>query len=348
MKIAIVGYADERVGKWDETDVSKGLPGSEECVVYGTIEMARIGHEVDIFMNPKTEHKNMGVNWYNISKLNLMLRKKKYDVAILWRRLDPNVLNGKCRKVLSWLHDSPYNPSGYNFPNFSGILILSKHHQEQYTQAYKNYSKIPHVICGNGYVDMQFLDKNVAKNKYSVGYYSNYSRGLNILLKIWPKIREAYPEATLDIYYGREVWGACSREELDRIISDIIKLKDSGVIEHGMVGHQELAKGMMSNSIWAYPCTTATETFCITAVKCQAAGCIPVTTRIGALAETVSQDAFTIDNITTWADVDRYRDLLLSVMEKVDTIDRSKYITFAKQYNWEECVSKIETFWKGL
>jgi hypothetical protein len=38
--------------------------------------------------------------------------------------------------------------------------------------------------------------------------------------------------------------------------------------------------------VWAYP-TNFSETYCISALEAQAAGAIPVTTRIAALAETV-------------------------------------------------------------
>jgi 2-polyprenyl-3-methyl-5-hydroxy-6-metoxy-1,4-benzoquinol methylase len=65
-----------------------------------------------------------------------------------------------------------------------------------------------------------------------------------------------------------------------------------GVTEHGRVSHGDLAKAMLGIQVWAYP-TEFTETHCITALKTQEAGCIPVVTEVAALKETV-QSGYTI------------------------------------------------------
>lgn len=126
------------------------------------------------------------------------------------------------------------------------------------------------------------------KRKNSVGYFSAYYRGLECLLDMWPKIRESVPDATLDVYYGWESWLALQGEDdfYERMERKFEELADSGVTVHGRVSHQELADAMRSIQVWAYP-TEFTEIHCITALKAQEAGCYPVTTNVGALAETV-------------------------------------------------------------
>jgi glycosyltransferase involved in cell wall biosynthesis len=54
----------------------------------------------------------------------------------------------------------------------------------------------------------------------------------------------------------------------------------------GRIGHLEVARQFLSAGIWAYP-TASTETSCITAMKAQAAGAVPVVIPSGALDETV-------------------------------------------------------------
>lgn len=130
------------------------------------------------------------------------------------------------------------------------------------------------------------------KRKHSAGYFSSYDRGLECLLNMWPRIRKLVPDATLDIYYG---WGAF--DEMHRSNPKLMKwkwemirkfhdLKDQGVTEHGRVSHEDLAKAMLGIKVWAYP-TEFTEINCITALKAQEAGMVPVVTNVAALKETV-------------------------------------------------------------
>jgi glycosyltransferase involved in cell wall biosynthesis len=54
----------------------------------------------------------------------------------------------------------------------------------------------------------------------------------------------------------------------------------------GRTNQDGLAKAWLEAKVWAYP-TWFTETSCISAMEAQAAGAVPVTTRLAALAETV-------------------------------------------------------------
>lgn len=128
----------------------------------------------------------------------------------------------------------------------------------------------------------------MTKRKNSVGYFSAYYRGLECLLNMWPKIRERVPNATLDVYYGWESWVALQGEDdfYYRMEAKFNEMADQGLTVHGRVSHEELARAMGQIQVWAYP-TEFTEIHCITALKAQEAGCYPVTTNVGALAETV-------------------------------------------------------------
>lgn len=139
---------------------------------------------------------------------------------------------------------------------------------------------------------------------HSVGYFSSYDRGLITLLEMWPKIREAVPDSTLDIYYGWNGFDEAHRSnpkqmkwkwDVIRLLHD---LKELGVAEHGRVSHEELAAEMKRIKVWAYP-TSFAEINCITAIKAQAAGMIPVTTHCYALKETVLIDEPEVTDIDT-------------------------------------------------
>lgn len=352
LRVAILGYKSALIAPWDPFTTEHGLPGSEECVVYASQELVKRGYDVDIYMDPPEKSiwrlAFSNPQWFPQELWHDNRHIATYDLVIMWRRFDLAVGRKRGKKVFVWLHDSPPQLApGLKlplFPKFDSVLILSEHHRRQFSH-WPGFNDIPYTICGNGYVVEQFKEPMSYTNPYSIGYYSNYSRGLSILLLIWPEIKRAFLEATLSICYGREHWGTMTAQQLDWIVTRIEAYKDLGVTEYGKVGHKQLADIMQSTSIWAYPCNSLGETFCITAVKCQAAGCIPVTTRIAALNETVHPDAPHLLQINDMDDVTKYKDLLLATLERIRdgrelTAERQKYIEFARQFSWPACVDK--------
>lgn len=135
---------------------------------------------------------------------------------------------------------------------------------------------------------------------HSVIYASSYDRGLECLLDMWPKIRQLVPDATLDIFYGWNSFDAVHKQNPEQMkwkwqmIRKLHELKSEGVSEHGRLSHEELAQQFKAHKVWAYP-TEFDEIHCITALKAQEAGCIPVTTGCYALAETVKDHTYTVD-----------------------------------------------------
>lgn len=125
--------------------------------------------------------------------------------------------------------------------------------------------------------------------KHTVGYFSAYYRGLECLLELWPNIRAEVPDAKLEIAYGWQSWvGLEGKDDFYyRMEAKFAELADQGVTVHGRLSHAELQKLMERTKVWAYP-TEFTEVHCITALKAQAAGCIPVVTNVAALDEVVT------------------------------------------------------------
>jgi len=349
LNIAILGYKSDLVGTWDPFDTITGLPGSEECAVYASQELAKRGHQVTLYMNPPIDSiwrsPFSNPRWLPEDTWNIQENQDTYHLVLMWRRFDVDTGRKRGKLVFFWPHDSPHLHYP-KFPNFDGVCVLSEHHRKQLS-IYSGFDQVPYVICGNGIVPEHFSNPMSFTNPYSMGYFSNYSRGLLTLIMIWPDIRKEFPEVTLSICYGRQTWNTMSQQMLQFLINKIEEYKDMGVIEHGKVGHLELANIMQNTSIFAYPCNTSSETYCITAVKCQAAGCIPVTTRIGALNETIHPDAPNIPLIENNQDILKYKELLLNTLRRIRDSDpeeirkeRLKYIDFAQKFSWSSCVDK--------
>ena len=138
--------------------------------------------------------------------------------------------------------------------------------------------------------DFAKLDCKVARDEQKIIYTSSHVRGLAYLYKKWPEIKKRVPGATLDVYYGRETYDAVHRgnpERMQWMDGMIQQAKDlDGVTDHGKVGQDKIAEEMSKSAIWAYPCPWP-EIYCITAIKAQASGAIPVATDYAALNETI-------------------------------------------------------------
>jgi 2-polyprenyl-3-methyl-5-hydroxy-6-metoxy-1,4-benzoquinol methylase len=178
---------------------------------------------------------------------------------------------------------------------------------------------------------------------------SSYDRGLNHLLRMWPKILEKFPDATLDICYG---WGLFDQRYANNPERMAWKKKveemmtQKGITHHGKVGKEELNKITKECGIWAYP-TDFDEINCITALNCQALGCVPCVINKAALAETVGSGVKVEGEIWDSEVRDEYLSQLIFLMgdEKRWEEEQKKGIEFSKGYLWEKMAEKwIEQF----
>jgi glycosyltransferase involved in cell wall biosynthesis len=120
-------------------------------------------------------------------------------------------------------------------------------------------------------------------------YKSSYDRGLEHLLKMWPKIREKIPTATLDICYGWQTFlsGYSNNPYMMNWKQRMDKLMEQdGITHHGRVSKKILDDLTSQCDVWAYYCIFD-ETNCITALDSQRLGCVPITMARAGLLDTV-------------------------------------------------------------
>ncbi len=186
----------------------------------------------------------------------------------------------------------------------------------------------------------------IKRDPHKIFYGSSHVRGLAYLYEIWPEVKAAVPEATLDVYYGRESYDKVHRGNPERLkwIDDMIaKAKElEGVTDHGKIGQDEIVQKMFGSGVWAYPCPFP-EIYCITAIKAQAAGCVPVSTDFAALDETVQFGTklhIPNDGAVGRADkefLDKYKAALIDMLqhpEKQES-ERRKMMTWARTKSWQ-------------
>ena len=115
---------------------------------------------------------------------------------------------------------------------------------------------------------------------------------------IYSAIRAKHPDVELHVFSGMQLYDTDRPFEgphvaLQREVLAILG-KLPGVQLHGNVLQQELAREYLRSTVFVYS-NIVEETFCITAVEAQAAGCPVVASRNSALPETVGDAGFLID-----------------------------------------------------
>jgi glycosyltransferase involved in cell wall biosynthesis len=281
---SIVVFGSNAFEDWGPDSLVTGCGGSEEAIIHLTKRWAKMGYDVTVFNNCTKEEDRDGVKWRRYEHFN---PRDAFNILISWRNnafLDPKI----AEKRFIDLHDMPRLSS---FPADSlkdvTMMVKSQYHREQFP----NLKDDNFAIIPNGLDENQF-PKDREKLNNNLVWTSSYDRGLKELLEMWPKIKSEVPTATLDVYYGfglldsspagKNKGYANWRANMEAMLTQ------EGVTHHGRVGTEEIAKAYLKADIWAYP-TEFPEISCITAMKAQVAGAIPVVTDFAALPETIKE-----------------------------------------------------------
>ena len=332
-KKSIVFFCGKGYEEWGPHTLDKGMGGSEEAVVYLSRELAKLGYNVTVYGEVSEPYDNKGVSWLPWSFID---RRDTFDTLVVWRA--PQFASQfKANKILVDMHD--LLPEGDVRPYKDVIYMFkSEFHQKRYPKV-ENFN-----IIGNGIETSQF--KPTKKKPYSVIYPSAYYRGLEQLLKFWPKVKEQVPEATLDIFYGWDSWVALEGEDdfYKRMTKKLKEMEALGVKEHGRVDHETLAKKFEESKVWAYP-TEFPEVHCITALKANMAGCKPVITDVAALKETGGPSASVVETDKIYSDEysqEVFVEELISALKEEH--DPKEQIKWAKQSDWKNVAKE----WSGV
>ncbi len=338
--IGIFAPKHPNLPRWDPDILKSGITGSEEAVIYIAEELVRLGYKVFVFGEPpaNSPYRRNESNPQFLDIKSPYPFNSKLDIAICWRTPEFGLhLKAVANRIYFWPHDtaSPYCTQ-QQLTAFDGILWISKWQKENWSQVHPCCAKFQSIF-GNGLNPDSFPIRQAEINPYSCIYGSNYARGLEILLNIWPCVKAEFPQATLDIYYGWQHYGLLSQELESSMRKKAKELP--GVIEHGRVGHEELNAAYSRASLWTYPCI-AQETFCITGLRAQFAGAIPVILEGSALSETVLHGY----KCTRAED---YLPLLLQALHKAPEIrleERAKMKEFIlEKFTWKKIAGEWET-----
>lgn len=270
---------------WSPKSAEKGIGGSEEAVIHLSNSLTKLGWKVLVYCNCYEQDGIYdGVEYRHYTDFN---PKDEHNILIAWR-INIFPYGMKAKKKIVWLHDLPANVdlSKDGVASFDKIVVLSEYHKKTLM------GKVPDekvFVSTNGINAEDFKDLVSNKKPHRIIYASSYNRGAETILRMWPEIRKAIPDAEFHLYYGWDVYDEFVNmgmiQETGWKAQMLQLMQQEGVKEHGRIGHKELLKEYCKAAVFAYPCTYAGEINCIALTKAIACGCFPVTNDYAVLGE---------------------------------------------------------------
>ena len=271
-----------------------GLGGRESALVHLSENWAKQGHEVINFVNAEESERfeyEDGSSYYVPTKdIVPYCRNFGADVIVSWEEAGiadvPEIVENVDLKVIEMqvahleTDENADKSTDYYacLSNWAGSFLREQH-------PFINPEKV--VVFPNCIDPSRFQDDKCKESRFGKAeffYSSSPDRGLVNVLRMWPKIREEYPDAKLHVAYGIEKWIEAvkwSHNIWAEIALEIQEgIKQDGIIYHGKIGQDELAEIQKGCSAMLYPCETLspTETGCISVIEACAAGAVPVIT----------------------------------------------------------------------
>ena len=322
-KPLICYIADGGFHPWSGSDILKnGVGGSETYIIEMARGMYNTGnYEVTVFCNCEKSEVFEGVHYLPLTQLYEFIATTKIHLCIISRFSEyvPLAIHSRIENIHLILHD--LTPTGNVIPihpKLKAIFCLTEWHKQYFLNIYPQFKDRAHVF-GYG-IDLEefattaeqdilaTLDKRNPRFIYS----SFPNRGLLPLLKMWSKILEKIPGATLDIY--SDIDGEWVNRVAPDTMSEIKALLQNLQISrkttrpsirvHGWVKKSILAEAWRNADIWLYPCTFQ-ETYCLTAMEAAASRTLIITNDLAALQNTVADRGIIVPgdaNSQEWQD----------------------------------------------
>jgi tetratricopeptide (TPR) repeat protein len=291
---------------------TEGLGGSETWVIETARNIKSINASFLVIVFCKTNEidYHCGVEYRPISSFNKFVVNNVVDYCIISRYTQyiPVALKGNCKNVGVIFHDLLIPETIIpNHPKLKWIFGLTDWHGEQIKKMFPCFKEIVHTT---NYGIEKFEISSKIKNSFIYSSFPN--RGLSVLLKLWPRILELLPDATLNVYcdLNHEWTNKVAPDEISFIKQNINK---PGIVNHGWVSKKELYDAWSKTEYWLYPCIFE-ETFCLTAYEAAISKTFVITNNLAGLSETVGNRGLIIEGdptTTMWQDtfIERFKGL---------------------------------------
>jgi GR25 family glycosyltransferase involved in LPS biosynthesis len=347
--------ADGGFTKWSGSNIlTTGVGGSETWV----IEMARYikklsNYEVIVFCNCENDEIFEGVKYIKLNRFLETIASIKIEYCIISRFSEyiPVSIHGYVENIYLISHDIKFSGNIIPIhPKLKKIFCLSEWHCKLFLESFPQFNDITKPLH-YGIDFTHFFSDTFEKVPYSFIYSSFPNRGLIVVLKMWPRIIERYPQAKLNIFtdVNNEWANQFYKEELKEIrniLEEYKQIYKDSVINHGWVSKKILSDYWKQSAIWFYPCKFK-ETFCLTALEAALTKTLAITNGIAALEDTVGTRGITVpgENVL---DLDWQDKAFIQICNALDNPDANlgliiKNYQWAVSHSWENQAKKILT-----
>jgi glycosyltransferase involved in cell wall biosynthesis len=294
-----------------QPDLDRPMSGVKTAALALCAALGRRGHDVHFFAEQTDPCQSSGVAFHDRAELASFAESYAADVLVVIPELLPLLMPvrtrarvvwtlnaytaGDCALVAPWTWAQHIGPKGERARLYTmGLLhpyadrvIVGSQWQAQHL---RDTSGTPSSKLSVRYlgVPLEYYQHPApVRHRHRLVYTSQARRGLDVLLRLFPQVRAAVPEAELHIF-GCEYAKATT-------LPDFSGALQPGAYWRGALSKSALAHELLSAGIMAYP-STFLETFCLSVAEAQAAALPVVTSDRGALAERVSDgvDGFLI------------------------------------------------------
>ncbi|HEY9601658.1 MAG TPA: glycosyltransferase family 4 protein [Allocoleopsis sp.] len=361
---------------WDykvESAYKMALGGSESAFCYLAEALAKQGHEVFFLNNTSVPGMSRGVICLPLDTVPKQLLQSLNFLIVLklaGQGRQIRHLIGDNTRLILWTghaHDQPgveLLQDSVERDVYDGIALVSDWQRDRFHQNFgidlTRIGVLRNAIApsfsglfppGTPLLAQKF-------NPPILAYTSTPFRGLDILLDVFPRIRQAVPGTRLKVFSSMKVYQVAKTEDEFEYGSLYRRCQEMEGVEYvGSLLQPDLARELRSVMVLAYPNTFA-ETSCIAVMEAMASGCWIITSDLGALPETTAGLACLIPIQGDWeAYKDHFVEETIQVLRKCTDTDTTAAETYLRrqveyvnrEYNWSvraqqwvEWLSRIE------
>jgi glycosyltransferase involved in cell wall biosynthesis/tetratricopeptide (TPR) repeat protein len=301
MKLA---FLDTTFGDYTpDTTRTAPLGGMQSAACYLAPALSRLGAEVTLVNGTSAPGLVDGVMCRHHATMPVSLLTR-YDVLVVMGGCDSDSVrnlhaasDGRCRLLL-WTQHAGDQPAvaGLADPDIAGLwdgfIFVSRWQREDFIRRFNLPRHRCHIArnapapCFAGLFAAE--DRIIAAKPWPpvLAYTSTPFRGLDVLLAAMPLIRAAIPGTRLKVFSSLETYQVPL--ERDPYAALYERCRDTDGVDYiGSVSQPALAAGLRDVTALAYPNRYA-ETSCISVMEALAAGCLVVSSQLGALPETAA------------------------------------------------------------
>ena len=288
-----------------ETPYLRAVGGTEAAISYLAAELASLGHSVVHLANTSAPGTYLGVQCVNHHAALGKELLNGSDVVVVANEAIGAILRdmGVGRPIVLWAHHAddqpPVEPLEYSRERraWTGFAFVSQWQLEEFCRIYwlpRERARVMRNAIAPAFAAASPQPAWYLGNAAPVLVYTSAPyRGLDVLLVAFPQLRQAMPEVRLRVFSGLSTTRGGPD---DNRYAELYRqcLATPGVEYAGPVSQPELAAALRDAAALAYP-STYPGTSCIAALEAMALGATVITTRLGALPETLAGYGVMVD-----------------------------------------------------